>query len=58
MSMSNDCIECILIELRSKCVSVNCNIIIGIIYRPLNTDTSVFNEHLGTVRIASNKADK
>ena len=42
----DDCIECISIEIEWTVFCTTKNVIVTVIYRPLNTDTWVFNEKI------------
>ena len=41
--------ESVFVEMDKTAFSADKNIIIGVLYRPPNTDIEIFNEHLGNV---------
>ena len=49
LNQFNENIESIFIEMDGKSIGKERNVIVGVIYRPPNTDISVFNEHLTTL---------
>jgi len=57
ISYSNNCIECVFIEIDRKVLGCKTNVIVGTIYRPPNTDINVFSEQLNNV-LSSIKNEK
>ena len=49
MTVINEYLECLFIELRGKELGVNGNIIVGVVYRPPNSDIGSFNEPFSAI---------
>ena len=49
ISKFNSQIECLFIEIDKKWVNQNKNVVMGVIYRPPDTDMALFNEQLQTI---------
>lgn len=57
ISLVNDIIECLFIEIKKSEVQTSQDVIVGVIYRPPNTDIRLFNDSLSEIihRIHNNK---
>ena len=49
LNVFNEYIESVFIEIDKSKLNVEKNVIIGVIYRPPNTDIEIFNEYLGSI---------
>ena len=49
LNVFNEYIESVFIEIDKPKLNVEKNVIIGVIYRPPNTDIEIFNEYLGSI---------
>ena len=45
----NEHMESVFVEIDKSALSADKNVVIGVLYRPPNTDIEIFNEHLGNV---------
>ena len=56
LNLNKDFIECLFVELDKDAVNKPNNIIVGVLYRPPNTDIELFNDHISQV-LASIKGE-